>query len=124
MQQTQANTYFDLHVEGEGFLSRVRHVSVRKGKPFLAVSIGAFHGQPGEYTFVNLDCKVVGNSAISLIKDKLMEAANDKNKKVIYIHNPSGYYDKSQINHEIPQSDFKRFFSGKGIIIMSKDNNQ
>jgi len=80
--QTQANAYFNLHVEGEGFLSRARHVPVRKGKPFLAVAIGAFHGQAGEYTFVNLDCKVVGSSAVSLIEDKLMNAVNDKAKKV------------------------------------------
>lgn len=84
MQQPQnnASNYFNLHVEGEGILSRARHVPVRKGKPFLAVNIGAFHGQPGEYQFINLDCKVVGGAAVSLIEEQLMGAANDETQKV------------------------------------------
>ncbi|WP_454688228.1 DUF3577 domain-containing protein [Achromobacter aloeverae] len=82
MTQQSNSGYFDLHTVGEGYLSRARHVTVRKGKPFLAVNVSAYHGLPGEYTFVPFDVKVVGAEARKLIEDKLMDAANDRNRKV------------------------------------------
>jgi len=36
---------------------------------------------------------------------------------VFYLHNPSGYYKKSQRNHKIKYQDFMKFFSKRGIII-------
>ena len=41
----------------------------------------------------------------------------DQQKNCLYLHNPSGYYRKSQENFEISVPDFKKFFSHKGIIV-------
>jgi hypothetical protein len=43
----------------------------------------------------------------------------DKKKKLFYLHNPSGYYKKSQKYAEISFSNFKKFFAHKGFIIHS-----
>ncbi|MEX1064634.1 MAG: DUF3577 domain-containing protein, partial [Aquisalimonadaceae bacterium] len=36
--------YFDLHIQGIGYVNRVRTVSPRKGQPFVACDIVALHG--------------------------------------------------------------------------------
>lgn len=41
----------------------------------------------------------------------------DRNKKVIYLHNPSGLPKKSQKYAEISYEDFNKFFAGRGIVI-------
>jgi hypothetical protein len=93
-------TVFDLHVRGLGYLSRVREVVPQaskgraKAKPFLACSIGAFHGEPDSLTYVNFDTKVVGEKAKEVIQ-MLMDAANDKSKKVLIGFNIGDIYPDS-----------------------------
>jgi hypothetical protein len=41
----------------------------------------------------------------------------DQVKKVVIIHNPSGFILKTQENHEIPYQEFLRFFAGRGIVV-------
>lgn len=41
----------------------------------------------------------------------------DLKKKTLYIHNPSGYFKKSQKNAEISFQDFAKFYAFKGIVI-------
>lgn len=41
----------------------------------------------------------------------------DLNKKLIFIHNPSGVSKKSQEYYPVPLRDFKRFFACRGVII-------
>ncbi len=41
----------------------------------------------------------------------------DWNKKVLYLHNPSGTYDKSQKIGGISFTDFNKFFARRGIVI-------
>ena len=46
----------------------------------------------------------------------------DLTKKVIYLHNPSGIDKKTQAYAEVSFDDFKKFFSGRGIVIKRKKN--
>ncbi len=47
----------------------------------------------------------------------LLMTGFDQKKKVFYLHNPSGYYRKSQENAEITFKDFEKFFAHKGFVI-------
>ncbi|MEX2338943.1 MAG: DUF3577 domain-containing protein, partial [Aquisalimonadaceae bacterium] len=42
--QSTMSQYFDLHIQGIGYVNRVRTVSPRKGQPFVACDIVALHG--------------------------------------------------------------------------------
>lgn len=42
--QTSETKYFDLHTTGIGYLNRLREVTPRKGKPFMAVTVAALKG--------------------------------------------------------------------------------
>ncbi|CAB3671028.1 DUF3577 domain-containing protein [Achromobacter sp. LC458] len=86
----QANTpkYFDAHLRGLGYVRRVREVKPKKGAPFLSCSISIFHGEAQEgsadsLTWLNCDVKIVGKEAIKVMSEKLQEAANDSNRKVL-----------------------------------------
>jgi len=80
---TQSNTnetkYFDLHTTGIGYLKRIREVSVRKGNPFMAVTIGALHGAADDVEYTYIDCKVSGGEAEKLVRrSQQAEAAGKK----------------------------------------------
>ncbi|PTB17776.1 hypothetical protein C9I57_26530 [Trinickia symbiotica] len=85
---SQTKKYFDLHLSGLGYLSRVREVTSSgraKAKPFLACSIAAFHGDPNVengIVYLNLDLIVSGikaKEAIALVTAD----ANDRDTKVL-----------------------------------------
>ena len=76
--------YFDLHVRGCGYLSRVRWVNVkskgRKADPFLACAINAMHGPVDQPNYSYMDLRVSGEEAISVISS--LKDAVDANRKV------------------------------------------
>ena len=61
--QTQNTKFFDLHVEGLGYLNRVRLVSPRKGEPFLACQIEALRGDADDIEKTKFDLRVSGEAA-------------------------------------------------------------
>ena len=61
--------FFDLHVSGIGYLNRAREVSVKRGKPFLAVDISAIHGPASEVQYTRFDCRVSGTEAQTLLQE-------------------------------------------------------
>ena len=63
MTQTNESKYFDLHTTGIGYLNRIREVEVRKGKPFLCVTVAALHGAADDVEYSYIDCKVSGSEA-------------------------------------------------------------
>jgi hypothetical protein len=75
--------YFDLHVRGCGYMSRVRWVEVkgkgRKSEPFLACAINAMHGPVDQPNYSYMDLRVSGEDAISVVSS-LMEAVDAKRK--------------------------------------------
>jgi len=69
--QSQAGEdYFDLHVKGCGYLSRVRDVPVgrRGSETFLACSVSAMHGLCTDPSYSYFDLKVTGAEAVDLIR--------------------------------------------------------
>jgi hypothetical protein len=41
----------------------------------------------------------------------------DLNKKLLYIHNPSGLFNKSQEHFPVSFNDFEKFFAYRGVVI-------
>jgi len=80
--QAQADEYFDLHVKGCGYLSRVREVPVgrRGSEKFLACAISAMHGLCNDPSYSYFDLKVTGAEAEALVRD--LWQAVEENRKV------------------------------------------
>jgi hypothetical protein len=78
--QTEA-TYFDLHVEGVGYLNRVRKVQPKKGQEFLACTIAAMRGAQGQVEYTKFDCRVSGAEAKRIVQ--LLEPEVTAKKQVI-----------------------------------------
>lgn len=75
------NTYFDLHIEGLGYLNRIRTVTPKRGDAFLACDISALNGPADSVGYTRFDCRVSGREAQSLIRR--CEDAVNMNKKVL-----------------------------------------
>ncbi len=71
-------TYFDLHINGFGYVNRVREVKPRKGSPFVACDIVALSGDAAEPVKTRFDCKVAGAEAERLIRRCHEEVDADK----------------------------------------------
>jgi hypothetical protein len=67
MTQSNESKYFDLHTTGIGYLNRIREVEVRKGKPFICVTVAALHGSSDDVEYSYIDCKVSGSEAERLV---------------------------------------------------------
>jgi len=104
-----AKKYFDLHLTGLGYLSRVREVNSAgngraKARPFLACSIAAFHGDPevqNGIVYLNLDLIVSGEKARDAILS-VMNDANDRDVKVLVGFRAGDHYIST---YEIRQGD-------------------
>jgi hypothetical protein len=59
--------FFDLHVNGVGYLNRIREVKPRKGQPFLACSISAMRGEPTDLDYTKFDLRVTGAEAKRIV---------------------------------------------------------
>ena len=110
MNQTeQPRKYFDLHLTGLGYLSRVREVTSAgqgraRARPFLACSIAAFHGDPevqNGIVYLNLDLIVSGEKARDAILS-VMNDANDRDVKVLVGFRAGDHYIST---YEIRQGD-------------------
>ena len=77
-----SDKYFDLHIQGIGYLSRAREVKPKRSSPFLAVDITAIHGPADDVQRVRFDSKIAGAEAQNVIRD-LMAEINDRDRKVL-----------------------------------------
>ena len=67
--QPQAlSAYFNLHVEGVGYLNRVRTVKPKKGQEFMACTVSAMRGHITDLGYTKFDCRVSGAEAQKVIK--------------------------------------------------------
>jgi hypothetical protein len=65
----QANSsFFNLHVEGVGYLNRVRTVKPKKGQEFLACTVSAMRGSTTDLGYTKFDCRVSGAEARKIVK--------------------------------------------------------
>ena len=55
--------FFNLHVEGVGYLNRVRTIKPKKGQEFLACSVAARRGSDSGVCYTKFDCRVSGADA-------------------------------------------------------------
>jgi hypothetical protein len=64
---SQAPSFFDLHVDGVGYLNRVREVKVKKGA-FWACSISAMRGDATDVDYTKFDVRVTGTEAKAIVQ--------------------------------------------------------
>jgi hypothetical protein len=64
-------SYFNLHVEGVGYLNRVRTVKPKKGQEFLACTVAALRGSDSDVSYTKFDCRVSGADAQAIVKEGL-----------------------------------------------------
>jgi len=72
------SAYFNLHVEGVGYLNRVRTVTPKKGQEFLACTVSAMRGSTADLGYTKFDCKVSGAEAVKIIKLLEVDVADEK----------------------------------------------
>ena len=68
MSQQDKSQYFDLLVEGIGYLDRVRIVRPEKGEPFWSCTVSALHGKAGNAGYTWFDCVVSGTRAKDIVR--------------------------------------------------------
>jgi hypothetical protein len=61
-------SFFNLHVEGVGYLNRVRMVKAKQGQEFLACSVSALRGSSENLGYTRFDCTVRGVEAQKIVK--------------------------------------------------------
>ena len=77
--QSQAQSaYFNLHVEGVGYLNRVRTVKPKKGQEFLACTVSAMRGHISDLGYTKFDCRVSGAEAQKIVKSLERDVADEK----------------------------------------------
>lgn len=64
---TQAS-FFNLHVEGVGYLNRIRMVKPQQGQEFLACTVSAMRGSTENLGYTRFDCTVKGMEAQKIVK--------------------------------------------------------
>lgn len=74
--------FFDLHIDGIGYLNRIREVSPKRGAPFLACDISALVGPTDQVEYRRFDCKVSGKDAQHLTR-RCEQAVVDGKKVLI-----------------------------------------
>jgi hypothetical protein len=80
-ESTQASSqpsYFNLHVEGVGYLNRVRTVKPKKGQEFLACTVAALRGSDSDVSYTKFDCRVSGADAQAMVKRLEDDVAAEK----------------------------------------------
>ena len=82
-QQPQAKSeYFNLIVEGVGYLNRVRTVKPKNGDEFLACTVSAMRGSVASVDYTYFDCRVSGADAKRAVK-LLQDDVNDQKPVLI-----------------------------------------
>ena len=78
---SSAPSYFNLHVEGVGYLNRVRTIKPKKGQPFLACTVAALRGSDADVSYTKFDCRVSGADAQEVVRR--LEADVNAEKSVL-----------------------------------------
>jgi hypothetical protein len=77
-QATSQSSFFNLFVEGVGYLNRVRTVKPKKGQEFLACTVSAMRGSTDDIGYTKFDCRVSGAEAQKIVKRLEPEVAAEK----------------------------------------------
>ena len=76
--QASSPSFFNLHVEGVGYLNRVRTVKPKKGQEFLACTVAALRGSDSDVSYTKFDCRVSGADAQAIVKRLEDDVAAEK----------------------------------------------
>ena len=68
LKPSSPSSFFNLHVEGVGYLNRVRTVKPKKGQEFLACTVAALRGSDSDVSYTKFDCRVSGADAQAIVK--------------------------------------------------------
>lgn len=82
MSKNESTKYFDLHINGIGYLNRVREVTPQEGSPFLSITIAALRGSVDNVQFTHFECSVSGKKAQEIVR-QLKSAVEGKLKVLI-----------------------------------------
>jgi len=77
-QAASPSSFFNLHVEGVGYLNRVRTVKPKKGEEFLACTVSALRGSDSDVSYTKFDCRVSGADAQVIVKRLESDVSADK----------------------------------------------
>ena len=77
-QASSPSSFFNLHVEGVGYLNRVRTVNPKKGQEFLACTVAALRGSDSDVSYTKFDCRVSGADAQAIVKRLEDDVAAEK----------------------------------------------
>ena len=77
-QASNPSSFFNLHVEGVGYLNRVRTVKPKRGQEFLACTVAALRGSDSDVCYTKFDCRVSGADAQAIVKRLENDVAADK----------------------------------------------
>lgn len=75
------SSYFNLHIDGLGYLSNIREVNTATGS-FLSCTINALHGSTEKPEYTRFDVTVSGKQTSSLIR-RCQNAVNEEKKVLI-----------------------------------------
>ncbi|EAM8674829.1 hypothetical protein DPU05_19585 [Salmonella enterica subsp. enterica serovar Teddington] len=75
------SSYFNLHIDGLGYLSNIREVNTATGS-FLSCTINALHGSTDKPEYTRFDVTVSGKQTSSLIR-RCQNAVNEERKVLI-----------------------------------------
>ena len=75
---TTQSSFFNLLVEGVGYLNRVRTVKPKKGQEFIACTVAAMRGSTDDIGYTKFDCRVSGAEAQKIVKRLESEVAAEK----------------------------------------------
>ncbi|MCD6671814.1 MAG: DUF3577 domain-containing protein [Burkholderiaceae bacterium] len=67
-QVPQPSSFFNLHVDGIGYLNRVRTVKPKNGHEFLACTVAALRGSDRDVSYTKFDCRVSGADAQAIVR--------------------------------------------------------
>jgi hypothetical protein len=75
---TNQSSFFNLHVEGVGYLNRVRTIKPKKGQEFIACTVSAMRGSTDDIGYTKFDCRVSGAEAQKIVKRLEPDVAAEK----------------------------------------------
>ncbi len=68
MSTNETTKYFDLHINGIGYLNRIREVTPKEGSPFLSVTVAALRGSVDNAEYTYFECVVSGKQAQEVVR--------------------------------------------------------
>lgn len=80
-QPKSQSSYFNLHIDGLGYLSNIREINTATGS-FLSCTINALHGSTEKPEYTRFDVTVSGKQTSSLIR-RCQNAVNEERKVLI-----------------------------------------